>query len=867
MRLYLTIVFIFSLTTAALAQEGKLQQRVRITLRSGTVKEMLAAIDGQDGIILVYSSQVINAEKRTTLSGTEKTVLDYLETILKGQPLLIREKNGKIFLLPREENGQGRRRHTISGFIMDSKTGERLANASIQVRRKAVGTTSNAFGYFSIALPADTVQLMISYAGYTPQFTEVDLKEDKVLEVKMETNSELKEIIIASKNSKEESHQTRIGIIKLPVQTIKSLPALLGEADVMKAVQLLPGVQQGIEGTSGIYVRGGNADGSLILLDGAPVYNISHVFGLFSVFNTEAIQQITLIKGGFPASYSGRLSGVLDIRMKEGDKQHFHGEGGIGIMTSRLMLEGPIKKGKSSFMVSGRRTYFDPILNLLREWTDGKNSVKAFFYDFNAKVNFKIGRKDHIYLSAYAGQDKLDVNDNYASNFRDTSFTYTDRSRVAWDNTTAMLRWNHTFHAKLFGNLTFNYSRYRFEALSSQESTNLYNNEYTLFRQQYVSGIRDWSVRYDIDYLPHPDHFVKAGISSTLHRYRPGAAQTKSLNPVNNSDTLIQNNPINTTEWDLYVEDDWRVNTRLKVNAGLHAAGFNVQGKTFASLQPRFSAQYLLNKHWSLKTSFSRMDQYIHLLTNSTVGLPTDLWVPATRRVRPQSAYQYTLGVSYESGKVLEAEMELYYKKMNRVIEYVEGANFISPAGNWEDKVESGQGESYGAEWSLQKKKGKISGIASYTLSWSNRRFAQINEGKTFPFKFDRRHSFKLALTWRPDKRHELGAAWIFNTGNVTTIPVATYYDSYSGNQVDVYKGRNGYRLPDYHRLDISCRFIKQKKRGERSWVLAAYNAYNQLNTLFIRRGYQQPGNIEPPTFFKVAAFPIIPSFSYQRKF
>jgi outer membrane cobalamin receptor len=751
---------------------------------------------------------------------------------------------------------------TINGYISDIKTGERLAGATLFVLNKDLGTSSNNFGFYSITLPKDSVELNFSYAGYVSHTEKFLLQSDMTLNIQLEPATGLAEVVITSKRKETIQNQTQMSTIDLPVSTIKSLPAFLGESDVMKAIQLLPGVQAGNEGSSGIYVRGGGPDQNLILLDGVPVYNVSHMFGFFSVFNTDALQGVEVMKGGFPARYGGRLSSVIDIRMKEGNRNEFHGEGGIGLIASRLTLEGPLGKKKNiSWMVSGRRTYIDLFMRpLSRSGSGGTADVGYYFYDLNGKINFTLGEKDHLYLSGYSGDDKFIARNEYEG-----GFSGNDKNKFAatlkWGNLTAVARWNHEFSRKLFGNLTFYNSKYQFSVSADDRLISQNNSE--RYYLKYFSGIRDWSARYDVDYLPSPNHFIKAGISGTLHSYKPGALQSKVSSSNYNEDTLIKYRFIDAQEYDSYVEDDIRLSSKFKLNLGLHGTGFTVNQQLFTSIQPRASLRYLLNHDLSVKASYVRMNQYIHLLTNSGVGLPTDLWVPVTKKVPPQIANQWALGVAMLKNKY-EVSIEGYYKTMDNVMEYAEGASYMNATSNWEDKVEIGKGWSYGTELLIQRKVGRVTGLFGYTWSHSNRKFTNLNNGKTFPYKYDRRHDIKLAFVYKLAERVELSADWVYGTGQAVTLPTEIYQDA-NGNETEVYEGRNNFRMPAFHHLDASLKFSKKKRYGERAWVISAYNVYNRQNPFFMYRSYDyQTGN---PVFKQVSLFPIVPSVSYQFKF
>lgn len=761
---------------------------------------------------------------------------------------------------------------TIHGYIIDKSSGERLLGTSVTTMPLNTGTTSNNYGFYSLTIPLtkDSIELRFGFVGYQQQLFKFLGNENKRLDIAMQQVSKLDEVVVTASRKNNAVNRSQMSLIQLQPELIKDLPAVLGESDVLRAVQLLPGVQAGNEGNAGFYVRGGGADQNLILMDGVPVYNAMHLFGFFSVFNTDALQTVDVIKGGFPARYGGRLSSVLDIRMKEGNNQELHGEGGMGLLAAHLMLEGPIKKNRSSFMISGRRTYADVYMRPLIKALNNRGAEAGyFFYDLNAKINFYLTEKDHLYISGYFGKDKFDGNVNFDFN-KDTLLTNGNqyKATMQWGNATSLIRWNHEFNKKLFSNITANFTKYQYDLSSVQSVLQASTGASANYLQQYSSGIEDKSVRMDLDYLPDPKHFIKTGVSVTWHNFSPGAFQTQITNASYKTDSSYHTGFIATTEYDAYAEDDIRVSGKIKANIGLHWVGFQVRNKFFSSLQPRVSVRYLLSTNMSLKASFAQMNQYMHLLTNSGVGMPTDLWVPATNVVPPEISMQTAIGWQYNFKHAVEFSVEAYYKQMKNVIEYAEGASFLNALNDWENKVVTGNGKSYGIEWLLQKQKGKTTGLIGYTLSWTNRKFPDLNGGNTFPYKYDRRHDLKLAVVHQLKKNIQLSADWVFGTGMATTLPVATYLD-YNNNQVQVYNARNNFRMPAYHRLDVAIKFSKQHRKYERDWVVSIYNVYSRLNAYFIYNNtdYDAATRLYQNKFYKFALFPIIPSVSYQFKF
>jgi hypothetical protein len=787
-----------------------------------------------------------------------------------------------LFQLSFTARAQAPPRYTISGTVTDRSSGEHLIGATVRDVKSGKGTVTNTFGFYSLTLPSDSALIAITYIGYKPAAFQYFLEKNIAQNVAMEQSSVLREVEIVADRYERIEDRAQMSRIDIPIEQIKNVPAFLGEKDVLKALQLLPGVSSGGEGQSGIYVRGGGPDQNLILLDGVPVYNVSHLFGFFSVFNPDAVKDVSLIKGGFPARYGGRLSSVIEINMKEGNENEYHAEGTIGLIASKLTLEGPIKKGKSSFIVSGRRTYIDilarPLIKAGFKADGGDGVVGYFFDDVNAKVNYRFSEKDRVYLSFYTGEDKFYLN------FSDKSNSYEDKFKagLGWGNITTALRWNHIWNPKLFANTALTYSRYRFETSNGYESRQKYEGMVVgedKFDLSYFSGITDVAAKVDFDFLPNPDHYIRFGANAILHTFKPGTFRSGYSSYSVGSDTssfssdYIQSN-VHATEFALYAEDDWKVTDRLRVNGGLHFSGF-VQSETgtpYFSLQPRLNARYLFNQGWSVKAGFSTMRQYIHLLTNETIGLPTDLWLPTTKRVKPQDSWQAAIGTAKTLGKDYEFSVEVYYKEMNNVIAFREGASLLQFQ-NWEDRVSQGKGTAYGAEFFVQKKRGKLSGWVGYTLSWATRQFSDINFGEVYPYKYDRRHDFEITGSYKFTKRFSLAASWVYSTGNAVTFGNSRYLgpstSSYSNYLTEVTHTpeRNNFRMPAYNRLDIGFDFTKKKRRYTRTWAFGAYNAYNRKNPFFLFTEEDEVNGEYKTVLKKASLFPVIPYFAWSFKF
>lgn len=754
--------------------------------------------------------------------------------------------------------------YVLSGYVVDATSGEKLIGAHLYDRDLDRGATTNRYGFFSMTLPEGRATVLVSYLGYRPDTLRVSMNRDLRRTIELEPAAiEVGRVEVVGTRETERRTSTAMSVETLPPGTFDTLPMIAGEPDVIKALQLLPGIRSGSEGSSGLHVRGGGPGQNLILLDGAPLYNVSHLFGFLSVFNTDVVNDVSVTKGGFPARYGGRLSSVVEVSLDEGNMQETEVDGAIGLVASRLAVQGPISKGNTSYVVAGRRTYIDV---LARPFMEGDDRGGYYFYDVNAKVNHVFSDRNRLFLSAYLGDDRL-----YFKETGNTDFG------LGWGNLTSTLRWNHLASERLFFNTTLLFSRYRFEI----DATTTNSNDET-FRLNYDSGITDVSLQTDADFSVNETHYVRFGGALTHHTFNPGATALKD-EATTNLDTLIA--PSGTEralEGVLYVEDDLRWTDRLKTNLGLHLSAFAVNGRTYGSVQPRISGRYLLTDQWTLKASYAAMRQYVHLLSNSTVGLPTDLWVPATDRVRPQIAHQVAAGVvrSFQDG-TYELTAEGYYKSMSGLIEYEEGATFGPyTANDWESQVTTGTGRSYGVELLLRKTVGATTGWIGYTLSRTDRQFDALNGGDRFPYRYDRRHDATVVLTHRFDNGVSLSATWVYGTGDATTLPRGRFlagddllitrvraergndgFGGRSSQDVTTYSDRNGYRLRAYHRLDLGMRYEWGDVPGRHALKLGVYNAYNRKNPFFVYDAGEENGKA---VLNQVSVFPVLPSINYS---
>ncbi len=754
---------------------------------------------------------------------------------------------------------------TIHGYIYSEKTGEKLIGAALLDTVHKQGAITNEYGFYSLTIQNVSTVLVITSFGYATKIIDVKVEETE-LNVFLADVKELEEFVVSS--GKRSIESTNIGTMELSMDKVDKLPVFMGEKDVLKILQLMPGVKSGGEGSSGLYVRGGGPDQNLILLDGVPVYNASHLFGFFSVFNSDALSQVTLTKGAFPARYGGRVSSVLDMRMKEGNNQKFNVEGSIGVISSRLLVEGPINKGKTAFIVSARRTYIDA---LVKPFLKGNSKGGYFFSDINAKINHEINKNHHLFLSGYFGQDKATFENKYSYSTDTSLYTLKSKAGLNWGNTITTLRWNYKITPKLFALTTVNYSKYKFQVFSKVDSESVEKGVTTNYSSSFIyfSGINDWTGKIDLTYLPNSNHNIKFGTGNIYHTFKPGVS-TELYNYEGFNESISTGSKFHYAhEFSAYIEDEHKIYNKLKINYGFHHSSFFVGKKQYHQFQPRISANYILTDNSSIKFGYSRNAQFLHLLTNTGIGLPTDLWVPVTEKIAPITANQVSLGYNLEIKRKFNLILEGYYKKMDNIIQYKEGSSFFSDDIDWQNKVEAGQGWAYGGEIMLEKKKGKLTGWIGYTLSWSERQFDKINFGVKFPYKYDKRHDMSLVMTYELNKTWDFGFVFVYETGNAITLPTQNYNlatnsitSGYINQKIGYVSTINNYRMPAYHRMDISANRTKQNKWGETVLSISAYNVYNRQNAFYLFTQHEG----KTTKLMQASLFPIIPSISWKFK-
>lgn len=863
-------------------------KQLTFSIRNATLEEFTKRLENSTGFTFVYGEEV-KIDTRITLFVRQKTLREILSLAFSDQ-LVSHRITGKHILLHKKQPKAVSRRFTISGYITDGASSETLIGANIHESRQHQGTTTNPYGFYSITLPEGETLLSFSYLGFNTEQHLLTLQKDTMLNIRLKDNTQLAEVLILSKRTEAGIAATQMGVIELPMAQVKHTPSILGEADIMKTIQLLPGVQAGIEGSAGLYVRGGGPDQNLILLDGVPVYNVDHLFGFFSVFTPEAVKKVTLFKSSFPARFGGRLSSVVDVRSNDGDMKRFHGTFSLGLLSAKVQLEGPIIKDKTSFNFSARRSYVDLVM---KPFMPDNEKMSYYFYDINAKVNHKFSDRSRLFVNFYKGKDRYQFkfNEQHASDDYGSSF-HQSQALLDWGNTIVSGRWNYIFNNKLFSNTTVAYNNYQMRADNrSQTASYFIKNQLSTeasYNSDFRSGINDWSYQLDFDYNPHPAHHIRFGTSYIYHRFRPEVAiskiNEKEQGGIQQDTTYqnISNSHIAAHEASAYVEDNFDISSKLRINAGLHFSLFQVQKKSYFSVQPRLSARYQLPANFTLKASYTKMSQHVHLLSSTPISMPTDLWVPVTNKIKPMQAHQYSLGGYYTGIRGWEFSIEGYYKQMRNVLDYKDGVSFFGSSAGWEEKIEMGSGRSMGMELMAQKNMGKTTGWLAYTLARSDRQYAQggINNGERFPHKYDRRHNISISLNHAFNKRIDIGATWIFATGGTATIaeevtgilrPGGNYIE-----QREYISQRNNYRLPASHGLNLGINFNKKTKHGVRTWNISLYNAYNAMNPSFVYRNsssdYYKPdlpfgSSEEKPFLTKLTILPCIPSITYSYKF
>ena len=859
----------------ARAQESSPPQlartRISLQLKQSSLKDAIQRIESLTPFKFLARAEDVENISGISLDAKDQPLNVILLLILKGRGLQYKQVGSNIVLkketTPKADPvliipvvSKTSEKYTISGTIKAQKTGETIIGATIRISGLPAGTSSNEYGFYSIALPSGAYQLEVSAVGMKNKTIDVSLNSNTVLNISLEEDSkEMQEVTIRANSQGRSLRTPQMGMERLSMPEIKDIPVLLGEKDVLKTIQLLPGIKSAGDGNSGFYVRGGGADQNLILLDEATVYNPSHLLGFFSTFNSDAIKNIVVYKAGMPAQYGGRLSSVVDVKMNEGNNQDYGASGGIGLISSRLNIEGPIQKDKSSFLLSGRRTYVDLFLKLSSDTTVKRS--RLYFYDLNAKANYMLGSKDRLYLSGYFGRDVLGQSNLFGIN---------------WGNTTATARWNHLFNSRLFSNTSLIYSNYDY-IINNNQAGNQFN---------ILSQIKDWNLKEELQWYAGSKNTLNIGFNAVHHTIRPGeisASKDAGINSV----TLPRRYSLDNA---LYATNTWKATDQLTLTYGVRASAFTILGKgdyytidpsgkiidtmhyssgqvvkTYFNIEPRVAAGYQLDATTALKASYVRNTQNLHLISNSVSSSPTDRWVANTNIIRPEISDQVSLGYykNLQEGRY-ELTVETYYKSMQHQIDYRDGANVYTNQ-PIETQLLFGKGRAYGIEWLLKKKTGRFTGWISYTLSKTQRKIDGINNNEWYNARQDRTHDIALVGIYKLSKKWTLSADWVFYTGDAVTFPSGKYV--VDGDVYFLYTKRNGYRMPSYHRLDLGATLqLKKKKNFSSELNFSLYNAYGRENAYQItfRQSKDNPDQTEA---LQTSLFRFIPSITYNFKF
>lgn len=766
---------------------------------------------------------------------------------------------GFLFLVLFTANAQNK---TLSGIVADAATGESLINATVV--NGTSGSLTNEYGFYSLTVPQGQQELMVSYVGYKSEKIVLSLLADTAINFRLTPATELDEVNVVSQQEHLIQRKNSSAYV-MSAKEMSKLPVMLGEPDVIKAVQLLPGVQACNEASGGLMVRGGGTDGNLILLDDVPIFNVSHLLGLFSVFDPNVLKSVQFYNGDFPAKYGGRSSSVLDLRLKDGDKYEFHSDVSVGLVSSKILLEGPIIKEKLSFLFSARRTYLDVPLSLYQkienpEYSDYRQGF--YFYDVIGKVSWSMGTKDRLFFSVYTGKDN-----NYYQAERDT--THKDNSSMQWGNITTAVRWNKQWSPKLFSNLTATSTNYYYQAVTDNLSSD--SVSYNAYKYNFTSGVKNYSLKYDANYYANSNLKFEFGGFANLNAFNTGKS-TVEVQTERKGDAvkeINQSTPYACQEYGAYGSTTFTLANLFHSTLGTRYVYYHADGKGFKYLEPRINFSLTpRDLPLSANISYSIMHQPMHLLSNYGISLPVDLWVPATQQFEPIESDQFNAGIMYR-WSTITASLAIYKKNMNNLIDYKVGEGFSAENLNWSEKVVGGEGRSQGLEFYLEKNQGTLSGNIAYTLSKTENKVEGIRNGEWYPSVYDHRHEFKVNANYKLNSNINFSAVWIFGTGGAVTVPDSKYYlfsgklSNYSNEPYLLYGERNSSRMPAYHRLDVGVNFEKENSRGLRIWSMGVYNLYNRANPYFLT----YTSNYTNSELSTNSLLPILPYVTYRFKF
>jgi len=840
------------------------EEKVTIIANSKSLRRVLSQLQEENPITFAYKNSLIEGQT-VSIKISDTPLKEALTLLFENSNIGFTIKNNKVILF--ERSSRPATNFTVSGFVLDSISGEPLIGATIFNPKLTLGTRTDDNGFFSLSVPQGEREFFVSYIGFKKSFLKRNLQANARVSIAMirKDNQNLRPVVISEKK---DDFDFTDGV-SLQTTAINALPSIGGEADVIRTMQLMPGIKSGTENASGLFVRGGAPEENLVLLDGIPIYKPTHLFGFLSVFNSDMLNKVELSKGGFKARYGGRLSSVLNISMKNGNIKKNSMSVSLSPLVSKIMVEGPLKKDKGSFILSYRRSFTDLYLNNWRttETFYGKDSSRSQFnfYDFNAKLNYKLNNKNRLFLSIYNGSDQYSKQEIS----RDSTLLWRSLydNQLRFSNQILASRWQSILSNKLISNVTLAFSRYQTNTFL--ENSIVYNTP-DVFQYKQQAEINDKIAKVDLNYFMNKNNTVHFGVEFTNHLFQPENTFRRVAKSIDS--TQGNSERINGNEFTAYLEDEWRWN-KLNINAGLRTTFYNVNGVTYSSFQPRFNAEYQINSSWNIGGSYAQMAQFLHLLTNSNIGgAPTDLWILPTDRIRPQRNRQFTARVNYNPGNQWNFSIEAYHKKLSQLIAYKEGASLTQNAIDAAEKITTGSGVSQGIELLARKKKGKTTGWLGYTLSKSIRRFDAINNGEAFPYIYDSRHDASISLLHTFTKRLSASTSWVYSSGTPISIPTGRYaVGANQGSPPDFnkpqnlyYGERNNFRLQDYHRWDINLNYVIPTRWGQHSFHLTIYNIYNRFNTVFISRQLKVFEDKLFEEYKENALFPIIPSFTYK---
>lgn len=881
--------------------QSPLETRVDFKVEQLNLAEALVQLGKEAGIPISFSDNILPKNKAISLQVSNQKIKEILTQLLAGTDVQFKSIGAQIVLFYKK---RVKRYFSLNGYIEEKETGERLIGANIYDRISGIGTSTNEYGYFALKLPEGKVELAVSYTGFNSLLEKVNLSKSKTQTFALNGNLTFPEITVTPVALDDIRIAEPLSADYLQVAQMSKLPSLGGEVELFRMVELMPGVQSGSDGLGGLHVRGGGADQNLILMDGVPIYNPSHSLGVFSVFNSEAIQSVQLYKGAFPARYGGRLSSVMDVRTREGNLKEWSGSIKAGLVTSSARIEGPIIKDKASILITARRTLLD---NFIQDRTAKSKAADPYFqetfgvplqgfsnynfYDLNGKLNFSFNKKDKFYFSYYNGGDKfLDEDFIQDAPFRDFKYSDKEIQKYNWGNQIGVFRWNHIFGNNLFLNTTLTHSVFQFDVQETIEidiTPNATIPPVNIFvANAYFSRLKDWGAKLDFDYTSRHNHHFRFGVNSTLHSFQPGAFGTDAQVDGDpffdiDIDSVLNKSRIDTYEHNAYLEDEFLLGKKVKINMGILANAFVIPEKTFFNLQPRFSLNYQISKRLRLQTGVSRMVQSLHLVTGSDATFPNDLWLPSSELVPPQTSWQSILGIQFQPNRSIEISLEGYYKTMDNLSVYLDNSSLRSELSNpfnftfqpinnenWESQVTRGKGWNYGLEFQLKKNIGRTTGWLSYTWAFADRRFDEINSGNTFNYRYDRRHNFHIAVNHRFAKWIDASINWTYGTGLSTLLPVSTF--RFGGLTLINYEY---FRMPANHRLDAGINLYFNIWKLDQKIYLGAYNIYNRANPQYYKIISTPVENSDPAnpeydfSFYQGNSLPFLPSVSYSISF